>query len=330
MKKIPPALRLLAIQELFRKYTDEDNEITIQELIGLLMQKFPNHSTPSLNTIESDITHLNEAGFKIQIRRGAHNQFFYKYVPDITSSELRMIIDSIASAKILTVDQTDKLVKKVRGLSSLYFQNELSNTVKYENRIKSTDEGIMYHIISLHKAIIESKKVLITYGRFNVAKHFVHSNKGEPYLIEPYELYWNSDYYYLICKYKGSWRHFRLDRIVDVTVMSEKFKRDPNFSVEEYTHTLFNMYPGDVRIVEIRFESHLINAVLDRFGLQADIQKDGDNHFILKFRGAISEGLKRWILIWGSDAEVLYPNDLRTAMQEEADKFYKTYHKQQL
>ena len=136
------------------------------------------------------------------------------------------------------------------------------------------------------------------------------------------------DYYYLICKYNGAWRHFRLDRIVDVTFCDDTFKREPSFSVEDYTHALFNMYPGDVRHCEIRFDLHLINAVLDRFGLEADIQKTEGNHFILKFRGAMSEGLKRWILIWGSDAEVIYPQELRREMQKEAEKMIRLYQNQ--
>src|SRR5690606_35277365 len=116
----------------------------------------------------------------------------------------------------------------------------------------------------------------------NVNKHFVQSNQGKPYSVEPYELFWNRDYCYVICKYNGNWRQFRLDRIVEVTISPERFKRDPNFSVADYTHTLFNMYPGDIGLIEVRFNAQLINAIVDRFGLEADIQKDGDNHFILK------------------------------------------------
>ena len=70
------------------------------------------------------------------------------------------------------------------------------------------------------------------------------------------------------------------------------------------------MYPGQVRLIKIKFHNHLINAIIDHFGKDAKIEITDDSHFILSAEVAINMGLIRWILNWGSDAVVLYPESL--------------------
>lgn len=56
---------------------------------------------------------------------------------------------------------------------------------------------------------------------------------------------------------------------------------------------IFNMYPGDTQHIEVQFDIHLINVVIDRFGKEIRIRKVDDQTFSIKTKSAVSEGLIR-------------------------------------
>ena len=85
------------------------------------------------------------------------------------------------------------------------------------------------------------------------------------------------------------------------------------------------MYPGEIVGIKIKFDNHLINAIIDRFGKDLTIEIYDKNNFILKTEAALSTGLVRWILNWGSDAEVLSPPKLIDKLKEETKRMYRLY-----
>jgi len=186
-----------------------------------------------------------------------------------------------------------------------------------------------YFIFHIHQAISASKTITFQYGRYNTEKKFVLSRDGTYYNINPYELIWNNDYYYLVGKKQdtGDLRHFRVDRIKNVSVTQDLFVRDPLFNPSDYVGKLFHMYSGDDEMVEIVFDNHLINVIIDRFGTSVHVTSYSETSFLLKTRATVSEGLLRWVLTWGSDAKVLKPDSLVEKIQSEAEKMIAQYSK---
>src|SRR5699024_9296813 len=89
-----------------------------------------------------------------------------------------------------------------------------------------------------------------------------------------------------------------------------------DFELQDYVDKSFHMFSGkDIRI-KIRFQNELINVVLDRFGHEAEIKKEGDAHFVLTTNAKLSDGLVNWILTWGNKAKVLSPDDLVQEVKE--------------
>ena len=103
------------------------------------------------------------------------------------------------------------------------------------------------------------------------------------------------------------------------------FSKDREFNLNKHLESCFNMYPGKVETLKIEFDNHLINAIIDRFGVDIKIEKKDENNFILTTRAAINKGLVRWILNWGSDAEVLSPYSLVGEIKLEIEKMYDKY-----
>lgn len=57
-----------------------------------------------------------------------------------------------------------------------------------------------------------------------------------------------------------------------------------------------NMYTGEDSTIEVIFKNSLLNVVIDRFGLSADIKPIDDEHFRLITNVKVSKGLVNWLL----------------------------------
>lgn len=212
--------------------------------------------------------------------------------------ELRLLIDAVSSARFITKNETEKIIEKLKTLTSRGLSKKLENRIHLGDMVKSENGKIKYYLDTLHSAISENKKVSFQYGNYNVNKEFIIHGNGELYMVQPYALVWNNDFYYLVAfdERKKSIVHFRVDRMVSVSIEDEIFKK-PEFDIAKHLKQSFNMYPGKEDFIEIQFKNKLINAVIDRFGVNMSSWKANDESFIISFKAAINEGLLRWILM---------------------------------
>jgi len=99
-------------------------------------------------------------------------------------------------------------------------------------------------------------------------------NSGRFYTVIPHELVWNNDFYYLVCydESKENIVNYRVDRMVNVRIEEQEFIKKA-FNITEHLKHCFNMYPGEVDVVEIQFKNKLINAVIDKFGTNLTLLK---------------------------------------------------------
>jgi predicted DNA-binding transcriptional regulator YafY len=87
----------------------------------------------------------------------------------------------------------------------------------------------------------------------------------------------------------------------------------------------YNMFTGTTVIVEIRFKNHLINPVIDKFGVAIKILKDGEDHFKIRTEVNISDGFIAWLFIFGDAAEVITPPTLRKRIKDKLEGIQKLY-----
>ncbi|MDF2791016.1 MAG: transcriptional regulator protein-like protein, partial [Neobacillus sp.] len=246
--------------------------------------------------------------------------------------ELRLLVDAVSAAKFISNADTENLVNKIRKLTSENQAKQLSNRMILPDNTKNENQQIKYAIHELHNAILTSHIINFQYGKYDIDKKFQLNRNGNIYPVKPYALVWHNDYYYLIGEYipKNEIRHYRVDRMRKVTINPEVFYPDSDFDATQYTEKLFHMYSGEEHLVEIEFESNLINVVIDRFGRGINIRKVDEKSFRISTQAIISDGLVKWLLTWGSEAKVITPPFLVERMKEESQKLYLKYHDQQL
>lgn len=319
--------RLLMIQEILFNETDETHDLSIEDIsekleaiIGL---------TYDQRTIKSDIDMLDAMDFEITKNRGKYGKILYSHQARLFETyQLRLIVDAILSARFITTNEKKNLIEKIKQLTSHHIAKTLPEPVMFSQSSNADYELVKYNIDKVHRAIAERKSLTYRYGRYNVDKEFVYGRDGNLYYVEPYALIWQKDNYYLIGRFQETdeMRHYRLDRIREIQISEETFRRD-EFHLQEYVDQSFMMFAGEDVRIRIRFNNDLINVVLDRFGLEADIRKDGDEHFILSTRAKFSDGLVNWILTWGDQAKAISPDYLVEAIETKVRQMMALYDK---
>ena len=68
---------------------------------------------------------------------------------------------------------------------------------------------------------------------------------------------------------------------------------------------------GELETVKLRFENSLIGVVADRFGREVFLSPDGDGHFIVTAKVAVSPQFLSWVFSFGKQAEILYPQSVK-------------------
>ncbi len=312
------------------KYTDEANELTLEGILDQFYQEYK--VSPGKKAIRDDLMELEKSLlFDVTVNQAKEGvEKYYSHQGRLFEiHELRLLIDAVSSAKFISNEETENLVNKIKQLTSVKQAKQLENAIILPENSKSENQQIKYSIHQLHTAILNSRIIQFQYGSYDIDKQFVLRKNGDYYSVKPYALVWHNDYYYLIGEYipKEEIRHYRIDRMQNVTSIEESFLPNPEFNSAKYTEKLFHMFSGEEHLVEVEFDSSLINVVIDRFGRGVNIRKVGENSFRISTQAIISDGLVGWLMTWGSDAKVLTPPILVERMKEEAEKLYKRYQK---
>ncbi len=328
MTRIDNKERLLRLMTIFSQETDEDHEISLDEIIHRFQQIYGPDVKLNKNSLKDDINHLINHSFDVTINQekdGLPKYYSHQYRL-FELYELRMLVDAVVSAKFITKQETRQLIGKIRKLTSNHQGKKLQNEIQVDSSIKSESPYIRLAIHDLHQAISERRVITFQYGRYDIDKNFNLSHEGSLYKVKPYALTWANDFYYLIAYYyeAGEIRHYRVDRLRNVSILEESFPYE-SFDVSKYVQSTFHMFAGDEEWIKVKFHNGLINVIIDKFGKEADIRKYDDEHFILSTKARISGGLVNWILNFGSQAKVISPNSLFQTVKEEVTKMTNLY-----
>jgi len=317
--------RFMEVKEILERHTHKDKMLTLSEIQEKLYESYPDHSI-KVDTIKRDIDYLIELGFDIKKKKDTawRYQIMRRH---LSIDQLRLLIDAVTSSRSITERETRKLVAHLKMMASKEEAQQLSNEIRISSAIKMENENIQKWISSIHEAIPLQCTIRFKYAKYGLDKQLVWHNNNQFYEIEPYELVWNSDFYYLIGKKTGEkeWRHYRVDRMHELHKTFNLFQRQP-FEVATYLEKTFHMYAGPVKEVTLHVHHHLVNAMIDKFGLSLQIRRlPNQDYFEITFKAADSDGLIRWLLTWGSHVKVVSPAEILEKIKHEALQMLQYY-----
>ena len=301
-------LKLLYLLKMLEEKTDEENTMTINEMIAELDLY---GITAERKSIYDDLEALRHYGLDIAIRKSKTTDYFVAgrlfELP-----ELKLLVDAVQCSKFVTHKKSNELIKKIESLASTHQAMSLHRQVYVSNRVKTINESIYYNVDSLHAAIADNKQVTFKYFDYDISKEKVYRKSGNKYSVSPYGLSWDDENYYLVTfshKY-NDFTHYRVDRMSDIElseVSREALPENEHFNIAEYSKKVFNMFGGEEVTVKLKFDNSLVNAVIDRFGKDIMIGKLDDDSFSIWIKVALSSTFYAWLAQFGNKVKILSP-----------------------
>ena len=92
-----------------------------------------------------------------------------------------------------------------------------------------------------------------------------------------------------------------------------------------YSQRVFGMFAGEAQPVRMRFAQHLAGAVIDRFGKDVMLIPEGEESFTVTAEVAVSPQFFAWVFGFGTEAEILAPEEVRREAGELAARIAEKY-----
>lgn len=171
----------------------------------------------------------------------------------------------------------------------------------------------------VRNAILERRKLSFSYLKKITGED---GNRKSTRKVAPYGLALMQGNWILIarCDLRQDIRHFRLSRMMELTVLEEHFSLPPGFDLNRYRP------PDDRNLrVLIKVKPEIADKVVETGHFYLDATEVRDDGLLFSFRVRSTEELLPYVLGWGGDVEVLEPVSFRQRIREEAEKIYKRY-----
>ena len=314
-------MRMLRILELLQNETDEQHPISTSEIERTLRERWGLDAYRI--TIQKDIAALVAAGYEIETIRSTQNKY-YLASRFFELPELKLLIDAVESSKFITEKKSRILTDKLTTLASINEAGQLRRNISIADRIKAGNEQIYYIMDALNDAINQKRKVRFLYFEYDGRKHRKLKNNGEPYILSPYTLTWNGDFYYVVgwSEKHGKVATFRVDRIHEVpTLLPDKAVQRPRqYSIGDFAEKAFQLFDSEHARVELLCEDVMMSTVIDHFGDKIKTQKVDDEHFRFTAEVSVSPTFFAWIFTFGGKIKILGPQNVKDAYSEQIRK----------
>ncbi|MBQ5436355.1 MAG: WYL domain-containing protein, partial [Firmicutes bacterium] len=132
-------LKMLYLVKLFSEETDDRHYLTMSQIIEKLAECGVNADR---KTIYLDLEELRHFGMDIIADKRGRECFYYLGGRDFELPELKLLVDSVQSAKFITDRKSKELIKKLESLASRYEGSQLNRQVFISGRIKTMNESI--------------------------------------------------------------------------------------------------------------------------------------------------------------------------------------------
>lgn len=321
-------LKLIAVLDVLREHSDEENPITASAICDLLAER---GITAERKSVYADIEALTDYGYDIV--RSYSPKGFFLGSREFEEAEIYLLSDAVRTAKFISPKKTRVLVKKLDSLLSRGQRKKREKDIYFNPSQKCSNEEIFYNIDTISQAIRQNKMVEFDYvSRELKGREFVDVIKK--LWVSPYALTWQDDHYYLICNFQkyDNLVHMRLDRMSKVKIRKETARHFSEvseytdfFDVADYTNKIFGMFTGDIQTIELCCKKKLAKTVVDRFSENIFITNVTDDEFCFSYKAAVSDALVTFLLNFGDEIKVINPQNLKEMIVNRAEKVINMY-----
>lgn len=266
----------------------------------------------SVRTIYRDIDALSEAGIPIYAEAGRNGgiRLMNEFVLDkavFSEEEKKEILTALQSINATQNISKNQTLQKLSAMFNLNSENWLEVDFSgWGNKGADNDKFEL-----LKSAVINQRCVKIIY---------VNScGEVRERIVQPLKMTYKSMAWYLkaYCTEKQDYRIFKLTRIIDLEVLTDRF---PIRLFPEPNENLGQTY----NMIKLRFPKNMAYRVYDEFDrTQVCQQKNGD--LIASAKMPEDAWLIGYLLSFGTQVDIIEPAYLKEIIAEQAKKIYNKY-----
>lgn len=319
-------LKIMYLMKILLEETDETHDITLAEIVEKLKAY---GVTAERKSLYNDIENLRTYGMDIvgsQYERSFHYQVVNR---QFELAELKLLVDSVQSAKFITEKKSKELIAKIESYASKYEAKKLDRQVNVAGRVKTMNERIYYSVDAIHEALSEGRQIRFQYFVWTVDRKMELKHDGAYYEVSPWALCWDDEKYYLVGydHVEGKIKHFRVDKMTNTSVVLDKRLGKAAFSeikMSEYINRLFGMFDGEQAYVKLLCENSMANIMIDRFGTNVPIVKVDSGHFEISVKVSVSKLFLGWVMALPG-VKIISPDEVVEQMREEIRRLTNLY-----
>ena len=317
--------RLWRIAELLYTQTDETHMLSAAQIDRILNEKYSLSS--NARTIHEDIGFLTNIGMNIETVHSTQNRYYVSQRL-FELPELQLLIDAVESSRFMTEKKSKVLTDKLLSFASVGEKEQFRHHFVTDPDRKPENEQIYYIADTVSRAISQCRKIRFQYYQYDAFKNKQLKRDGEPYVFSPYSLVWNGDFYYMIgwCDTHGGIGSYRLERIYMTPEILEEDAVPPpeGFDVTEYVGSMFRMYNTGREKVTLACDNNLMDAMIDRFGIDVEVVENREYEFVITEEIAVNHVFYSWVFGFGGRVRILTPFSVvetyRQMVEEAADR----------
>lgn len=267
----------------------------------------------SVRTIYRDIDSISSAGIPIYALQGKGGgieiaEDFVLSKSLLSENEKQQIMSALQGLDNTTIQRENELLTK---LSALF---KMKNTSWIEVDFNNWQNNKMYEktFEDIKSAVLSKKIISFTY--------FSSNEKETDRSVKPVRLLFKSQdwYLYALCLLRNDFRYFKLSRIKNLEIHTEKF--DGNF--EDVKLKKETPHENTVNI-KVKFDRKVAFRVYDE--LNGEITEDNDGNLYTEIEIPNDYNLYNYIFSFGDEAEVLEPEEVRMQIKKMINKMAEKY-----
>ncbi len=140
--------------------------------------------------------------------------------------------------------------------------------------------------------------------------------QGRPYRVSPWALIWREENYYLLAWAEPAdmMKHYRVDKMTEVEEILERRLGQEAFAeldLAVYADKTFGMFGGREETVVLELPRHLAGVVLDRFGREVSLRREGEDCLRARATVVVSEQFYGWLAGLGHQIRIIGPQWVR-------------------
>lgn len=263
----------------------------------------------SVRTIYRDIDALSSAGVPVYAEAGRNGGIYLMngfvldkaVLSEAEKQEILMALQSINTTQNKNASQT---LQKLSALFQLNSENWLE--IDFSGWGNNAFDKEKFEL--LKTAVIQRRTVKIQYANS-------YEEVGER-IVQPLKLVYKSRAWYLnaFCTLKQDWRVFKLNRILDLTLLNDRF------APREFPSPL-ELREHDFPEITLHFPKEMAYRVYDEFD-KTQVQRQSDGSFLVITKMPVDTWLIGFLLSFGTQVDILAPLDLRDAVARQAEQIF--------